>query len=274
MASLDFALDPGQLVAEAGATQRIPLTLPRIFVVPAFNEEENLPRLFADLQEHRHLFTDGSRLIVVDDGSVDATAEIASRYEGELPVEVLSLGTNQGPGAAFKAGFTAALERSPGESFIVTLEADTTSDLEALAEMLERAAASADLVLASVHGGGRMLNVSRTRRILSRGAGFVVRIALGLDARTVSSFFRVYRASALRSALAAYGEGLIREEGFACKAELLAKLAALGAVIEEVPVDLDATRRIGDSKMPIGATLIGYWRLVRNRDSKPKTAAA
>jgi dolichol-phosphate mannosyltransferase len=55
---------------------------------------------------------------------------------------------------------------------------------------------------------------------------------------------------------------LIREQGFACKAELLAKLVELGAVVHEVPVDLDASRRVGESKMRVGETLAGYWRLV------------
>jgi dolichol-phosphate mannosyltransferase len=274
MASLDLAYPQPALDRPQTRRQPISLTLPRIFVVPAFNEEENLPRLFADLERRDRLFTPGSRVIVVDDGSVDGTGACAAEYDGPLDVDVVLLETNQGPGAAFRAGFEKALDASPGESFVITLEADTTSDLDALDEMLDRASASADLVLASVHGGGRMLNVSRTRRILSRGAGFVVRLALGLEARTVSSFFRVYRSSALRSAFDAFGEELIRERGFACKAELLAKLCAMGAVVDEVPVDLDATRRVGDSKMRIGPTLLGYWRLVRSRRSHTGRAIA
>jgi dolichol-phosphate mannosyltransferase len=90
-----------------------------------------------------------------------------------------------------------------------------------------------------------------------------VRLLLGIDARTVSSFFRVYRASVIREASERYGETLITESGFACKAELLAKIAALGTAIEEVPVDLDGARRVGASKMAIGPTLAGYWRLFR-----------
>jgi dolichol-phosphate mannosyltransferase len=118
-----------------------------------------------------------------------------------------------------------------------------------------------------------MLNVGFLRRTLSRAAGAVVRMALGVDARTVSSFFRVYRASALRAAHAHFGDGLIREQGFACKAEILAKLVELGAVVDEVPVDLDASRRVGESKMRIGETLAGYWRLVaRARFAKDSAA--
>jgi twitching motility two-component system response regulator PilH len=47
------------------------------------------------------------------------------------------------------------------------------------------------------------------------------------------------------------------------QAELLAKIAALGTRVAEVPVDLDGSRRVGASKMAIGPTLAGYWRLFR-----------
>jgi dolichol-phosphate mannosyltransferase len=236
----------------------------QLFVVPAFNEEDNLPRLLDDLGARPHLFPagSGSRLLLVDDGSTDGTADVVRRYRGRVPVELLELGRNQGPGAAFSAGFARALALDSRESLVVTLEADTTSDLDALPAMLARVRAGADLVLASVHGGGRMLNVSPARRLMSAGAGIAMRHALGLDARTVSSFFRVYRGSLLRRALALYGDDLIRERGFACKAELLAKLVALGALVEEVPVDLDGSRRVGASKMPIARTTLAYWRLM------------
>jgi dolichol-phosphate mannosyltransferase len=241
-------------------------TAPILFVVPAFNEVDNLPRLFADLEGQRLLLPAGSRVIVVDDGSEDGTDALVRNYGGPLPLELVRLPENQGPGAAFRAGFAAALEGSKSSSLIVTLEADTTSDLDQLPAMLELAAGGADLVLASVHGGGTMVNVSLFRRLLSRGAGAFVRLALGLDARTVSSFYRVYRSGLLRDAQKRYGDKLIEEPGFACKAELLAKLSSLGARIEEVPVSVDASRRVGKSKMRIGPTIRGYWRLARRSD--------
>jgi dolichol-phosphate mannosyltransferase len=239
---------------------------PRLLVIPAYNEEQNLPRLFADLERRRSLYTPGSRIFIVDDGSQDGTASVVGGYRVPLPVELVRMGKNGGPGAAFARGFGEALAAHPGEAFVITLEADNTSDLDALDPMLACAADGAGLVLASVHGGGRMLNVTRSRRILSTGAGVAVRRALALDARTVSSFFRVYRASVLRTAVARHGDRLIQERGFACKAELLVKLTALGVTVAEVPVDLDASRREGASKMPVLRTLIGYGRLfVRER---------
>jgi dolichol-phosphate mannosyltransferase len=231
---------------------------PCVFVIPAYNEEENIVRLLDDLASRPELLPSRSRVIVVDDGSQDATVALVRAYDAPFELELVELGRNQGPGAAFRAGFAVALDRCDDDARIVTLEADTTSDLDALPEMLERADDGADLVLAD----WRMENVSRRRRVLSAGAGWVVRHALGLEAKTVSSFFRVYRSSALRAASHHYGDRFIQEPGFACKAEILAKLSALDARVAEVVVALDWDRRRGESKMPVLRTMLAYWRMM------------
>jgi dolichol-phosphate mannosyltransferase len=248
------------LAEPAFLTPQLPeeLASQHVFVIPAYNEEDNLPRLLSDFEQRPELFPPGSRVLIVDDGSADRTAEVVSEYRGTVPVELLQLGVNQGPGAAFRQGFLAALDRCDDDALVITLEADTTSDLDALPMMIAEAGKGADVVLAS----WVMVNVKPLRRCLSAGAGWTVRRTLGLEAHTVSSFFRVYRASVLRSAHGRYGDQLIREPGFACKAEVLAKLAHIGATITEVPVELDSTRRVGKSKMPILKTVIAYWRLL------------
>jgi dolichol-phosphate mannosyltransferase len=244
--------------------------VPHVFVIPAYNEERNLPRLLADLESRPSLLTAGSRILIVDDGSRDDTCGVVERYDGPLPVTLVRLGHNQGPGAAFRAGFEEALSGCPDEALIITLEADTTSDLDALPDMIARAHAGVDLVLAS----WVMVKVSWMRRKLSEGSGRFVRAALGVDATTVSSFFRVYRASLLKAAAAHYGDDLIREPGFVCKAEVLAKVAALGARIEEIPVGLDTSRREGKSNMPIVKTTLTYWRMcARMRLARGELAA-
>jgi dolichol-phosphate mannosyltransferase len=243
---------------------------PNIFVIPAYNEEPNLPRLLADLEARPALLPQGSRVIIVDDGSSDRTPEIVNEYDGPLPLELLRFPENQGPGAAFRAGFVRALEHCPDNALVITLEADTTSDLDALPQMIDRAEAGAELVLANWD----MVNVSARRRLLSAAAGWVVRRALGVDATTVSSFFRVYSARTLRAGFDRYGDSFIREPGFACKAEILAKLARMGTRIEEVEVKLDWARREGESKMPVFRTMVAYWRmLARQRVSRAAASA-
>jgi dolichol-phosphate mannosyltransferase len=233
-----------------------------VFVIPAYNEEGNVPRLLADLESRPDLWRDGGWVVLVDDGSTDETIAAARAHDGDLPVEVLPLVRNQGPGKAFDRGFRRALTFSSPDELVVTLESDTTSDLDALEAMLAAAREGADVVLASHHGTGGLANVSRHRRFLSRAASSVIRRGGRLDASTVSSFFRVYRASVLHRGYEAYGDAFIRERGFACKAEILMKLSNLGITIAEVPVTLDWSKREGESKMKVLPTMGGYARLM------------
>ena len=233
-----------------------------VFVIPAYNEEANVPRLLADLESRPDLWRDGGRVVLVDDGSTDRTVDVARAHRGELPVEVLVAERNGGPGKAFDRGFRHVLETCGHDELIVTLESDTTSDLDAVEAMLAAAGGGADIVLASHHGTGELANVSAHRRFLSRAASSVIRRGGGLDASTVSSFFRVYRAETLRAGYGRYGESLIQERGFACKAEILIKLSRMGITVAEVPVTLDWAKREGESKMKVLPTMGGYARLM------------
>ena len=233
-----------------------------VFVIPAYNEEANVPRLLADLESRPDLWSNGGWVILADDGSTDNTVEAARAHDGDLPVEVLVAERNGGPGKAFDRGFRRALAFAPRDEMIVTLESDTTSDLDAVEAMLAAADGGADVVLASHHGSGELANVSAHRRFLSRAASSVIRRGGGLDASTVSSFFRVYRADVLHRGYEAYGDMFIRERGFACKAEILMKLSRLGITIAEVPVTLDWSKREGESKMKVLPTMGGYARVM------------
>jgi dolichol-phosphate mannosyltransferase len=245
----------------------------QVFVIPAFNEEENLPRLLHDLEERPMLWS-GGHVVLVDDGSSDGTVAVAQAYDGPVPLILVRQIRNQGAGRAFDRGFRFALELCDDDDLVVTLESDTTSDLDALESMLERARGGADVVLASVHAGGEMVGAGKRRESLSRAASFAVRVTAGVDARTVSSFFRVYRASILRSAYERHGDTFIRESGFACKAEILGKLSRMDAAVAEVPVDLDASRRIGESKLKVLPTMAGYTRLMARQVATRMRASA
>src|SRR5436305_14126257 len=140
MASLAYPAEFADVThAPARAVVPVAPDHPVVFVVPAYNEEENIPRLLADLEARRHLFSAGGRVLIVDDGSSDGTSGAVDAYAGPLDVELLRLARNQGPGAAFRAGFDAALTRATDEAYVVTLEADTTSDLDALPQVLREA---------------------------------------------------------------------------------------------------------------------------------------
>jgi len=68
---------------------------------------------------------------------------------------------------------------------------------------------------------------------------------------------------AAKRALAAYGDELIRERGFAVNLELLLKLTSTGSSVCEVPTTNDWTQRGGESKLQTGQTLRAYFRVMR-----------
>ncbi|MBC8123669.1 MAG: glycosyltransferase family 2 protein [Gemmatimonadaceae bacterium] len=233
------------------------------FVIPAFNEAENIPALLHNLQQTTQRLNLDYQVILVDDGSSDGTASVARAYGGQA-VSVLEHAHNQGPGAAFRNGFRAALKLCTEDDLIVSLEADNTSDLSILPAMLSLSQQRYEVVLASVYSpGGGIIGTSWQRKVLSWGANQLLAGVLGTrHIHTYSSFFRVYRPTLLMSALHAYGDRLICEPGFVCMVELLMKLHLLGARFAEVPMILDGNLRLGTSKMKIWRTISGYGRVI------------
>jgi dolichol-phosphate mannosyltransferase len=232
------------------------------FVIPAYNEAENIPNLLADLAPRvRDL---GARVIFVDDGSSDGTSEVIEAHSDGLPIAVVRHTVNRGLGTAINSGLRAALGESHDDDAIVTLEADNTSDLNDLPRMLESFAAGSDVVLASVYApGGRILGVAPWRLAASRAVSNVFRHTGGLQQiHTLSSLYRVYRAGTLRRAAETYGYLLVREPGFAANVELLLKLYNAGAEVTEVPTVNDWSRRLGTSKMSLRPTVLAYGRLM------------
>jgi dolichol-phosphate mannosyltransferase len=232
------------------------------FVIPAYDEADNVPRLMGGLEPCARRL--GAEVIVVDDGSTDDTVAAIEAHARDLRLVVVRHERNRGLGAALDTGLRAALAASAGEDAIVTLEADGTSDLADLPRMLERLDAGRDVVLASVHAhGGGLVGVDTWRLWASRAVSGTFRVLGGLrEVHTLSSVYRVYRARALGHAAEVYGDRLVRERGFAASVELLLKLHRSGASIAEVPTVNDWTQRRGESKAPLLPTVLAYSRLM------------
>lgn len=232
------------------------------FVIPAYNESQNIPNLLADLAPRAREL--GARVIIVDDGSTDGTSDVIEQHREDLHLAIVRHKVNRGLGTAINSGLRAALGESHDDDYIVTLEADNTSDLDDLPAMLARASEGFDVVLASVYApGGRIVGVAPWRLAASKAVSNSFRVAGGLqDIHTLSSLYRVYRAGTLRRAADTYGYLLVREPGFAANVELLLKLYNSGASVAEVPTVNDWSRRKGVSKMSLKPTVMAYGRLM------------
>jgi glycosyltransferase involved in cell wall biosynthesis len=199
---------------------------PSVWVIcPAFNEAPAIARVLADLSRGVHGVYD---IVVVDDGSSDATRRIAA----PMATAVISHPINLGQGAALKTGIDYAL--SKGADYLVTFDTDgqhLVSDIPRLLEALDRECA--DFAL-----GSRFLKPSRgmplMRRILLLAATLFTTATTGLRLTDTHNGLRAFTR---RGALALR----LRQDRMAHASEILAEIARSGLRYVEVPVTIAYT---------------------------------
>jgi dolichol-phosphate mannosyltransferase len=135
-------------------------------IVPAYNEETNIPILIERVT--KALSGVDYELIIVDDGSIDNTVDVAKKFEDRHHIRVIRHEHNKGKIEALKTGLQAAR----GE-FIAFLDADMEYPPEALPTMLQKAIQGHDLVV-SVRVDTRPFH----RRIVSSGARHLAKLVI------------------------------------------------------------------------------------------------
>lgn len=234
-------------------------------VVPVFNEAENVARLAAGLRGLRDAVRAEFRLrvLVVDDGSADGTAALLRDASGDLDLHVLQHEQNRGPGAAFATAFAHLAGVLADADWVATIEGDNTSRVETLLHMLVRRKEGYHAVLASVYAyGGGFVGTSWWRKALSHAANEMTLVVLRLyGLRTLSSFFRLHAAPALRRLQAAFGPEIVESRGFEWAIEMLYKMTLLKLKLSEVETEVDWKMRAGVSKLRTIRTIRGYFRV-------------
>jgi glycosyltransferase involved in cell wall biosynthesis len=218
------------------------------YFFPAHNEEANVRGLVAEALESLPLLAEEFEIIVVDDGSRDATGAIADELAAANPevVRAVHHPTNLGYGAALLSGFRAARHE-----LVAFTDGDRQFRVADIGRLTARLA-EADHPDAVV--GYRIKRADPLiRTIYARLYRFANRVWFGLRVRDVDCACKVFRREAL--------SGIAVESGGAfLSAELLIKLRAAGRTIVEVGVP-HHPRTAGS---PTGAKPSVIFRAVRN----------
>jgi glycosyltransferase involved in cell wall biosynthesis len=196
-------------------------------VIPAYNEEKRLPATLETvgcyLERSGWQFAE---VLVVDDGSADATADAAARFAG---VRVLRNPGNRGKGYSVRHGMLEARG-----DWVLFSDADLSSPIEEL----ERLWAAAETSGARVAIGSRALDRSligvrqpALRENLGRFFNLVVRLATGLPSWDTQCRFKLFEAGAAREI---FRRQLL--DGFGFDVEVLFLAQRLGYHAIEVPV--------------------------------------
>ena len=210
-----------------------------VMVLPTYNEIDNL----ADVVARVRRCTPDVDLLVVDDSSPDGTGDLADTLAADDPhVRVLHRAAKEGLGAAYVAGFRAALDA--GCDVIGEMDADGSHQPEQLPVLLA-ALSDADLVIGSRWvPGGSVQNWPWHRRALSRGGNLYTRVLLGMPVRDATAGFRLFR----RETLERVDVARVQSLGYVFQVELVHRTLEAGLRVVEVPIEF-VERVRGDSKM-------------------------
>ena len=162
--------------------------LKRLAIVPAYNEEASIGRVIDEIRVLDPVFD----VVVVDDGSVDQTAAVAS----ERGVHVVRLPFNLGIGGAMQTGYRFALEH--GYDLAVQIDGDGQHDPRELPKILEPVLdGRADLVVGSRFSSDGAFRSSVVRRIGIRLFASVVSAVVGQRVTDTTSGFRAVNRRAI-----------------------------------------------------------------------------
>lgn len=217
-------------------------------VIPAYNEEACIENAINEATEALDGLHIDYELLVVDDGSSDATASIVQRLqETHARLRLLKQGRNQGYGAALRRGFQEATKECTAFT-----DADCQFDLKEIKLLLEKISTN-DVVC-----GIRVKRQDPLRRLIySRTYNHIVRLLLGTQVRDCDCALKVFRTSILRDLT-------ISTDGFLVNADLLSQIRAKELRIAEVGVT-HRPRIAGESKvsifhvLPVLIHLVRFW---------------
>jgi glycosyltransferase involved in cell wall biosynthesis len=188
---------------------------------PAYNDSGTIASMVIRAVQAAEALTPDYEVIVVNDGSVDATAEIADELARTYPhVRVIHHPKNRGYGGALQTGF-----RSATKDWIFYTDGDAQYDPAEMADLWSQLTDQADMV--------NGYKISRSdplhRIIIGRVYHHIVSVMFGLTVRDVDCDFRLMRRSIFDQI------ELRKTSGVICL-EMMKKIEDAGFRIVEVPV--------------------------------------
>jgi glycosyltransferase involved in cell wall biosynthesis len=217
-----------------------------VVFIPAFNEEANLPAVLDELRAG----LPGVDVLVIDDGSTDATAEVA-RASG---ADVVSFGENRGLRIGIATGYREAMKR--GYAICGRVDADGQHPVDELARLIALVRADAcDVAVGSRFAAAEGYEADRYAPSPSRRFGIgllqgAMRLRLGRRFMDATSGMAAVNAAAMPLMAEPYTSG-------APEVEALLRLNRAGLRVEEVAVEM-RPRASGESRLH-GAVA---WKLV------------
>lgn len=199
-------------------------------VTPMYNEEKRIFSSITKLINQMNRIGYPYEIILVNDGSTDASLKIAKELEKEYnQLKVLSYSQNCGRGKALRVGFGEA----KGD-IIITTESDSSSGEETFFRLVEEIEENPeiDFVIASPNlPGGGYKNVPKYRVLLSSFGNIILRWIFQRKITTATGMTRCYTKKVIDSIM-------LESDGKEIHLEILSKALILGFNVSEIPTEV------------------------------------
>jgi dolichyl-phosphate beta-glucosyltransferase len=201
-------------------------------VIPAYNEQERLPRALALLRDYltnRGMEGTQAEIIVVDDGSNDSTARIVQEWSRQLPsVRLVSNGQNRGKGYSVRHGMLEARGR-----VALFTDADLSAPIEEADKLFAALEAGNDVAIGSRALDRSLIfsHQSRLRELAGMIFNGFVRLFTGLPFHDTQCGFKAFVGEPSRIVFEQQ-----RIERFGFDPEILFLAERHGLRVAEIPV--------------------------------------
>lgn len=234
-------------------------------ILPAFNEEESLKRMLPKIHDSFEEMGQEYRILVVNDGSSDDTAEALESASKNYKIDVITHSINRGLGETERDAFEYVAKNSSNDDIIIRMDCDDTHESGYFLELIKKIKGGYDVVAASrFQRGGKQIGVNAYRVFISFCANMFMKLLFNIKGiEDYSCGFRAYRAGVIKYAIKIFGNGFIQLKGlgFTSTLEMIVKLELMGCRFIEIPFVLRYDQKCGPSKMVTSATTLGYFAM-------------
>ncbi|MFW5702429.1 MAG: glycosyltransferase [Candidatus Dojkabacteria bacterium] len=199
-------------------------------VIPSYNEEQRLPKTLNALADFRKMFVQRGiefRVYIVNDGSKDRTAQVASVLieQLQLPAKILEYGENRGKGGAVKFGM---LNSEPADYYYLA-DADLSADWTQCLVLLDKIDGY-DAAIGSRVANGAKVETVFSRKFSGRLSNLLIKLVLGLKYGDTQCGYKLFK----HNCLEVFSMQKIERFGF--DFEILYLMKKLGLKTKEVGI--------------------------------------
>lgn len=207
--------------------------------IPAFDEAPTIGLLLWRIRKIFESYPREYEIQVLDDGSTDGTFESLAPYRDVLPLTITRHERRRGYASAVESLLRIVAQRTryPRRDAAILMQADFTDQPEHLPELIKRHEGGADLVVAE-HAATPIATPVPVRRLRRVGRWLLRPFVRVPGVTDPLGTYRLMRIAVVRDLLKETGEGrLLKSEGWAANAELLARTAKYARRIEVVQLE-------------------------------------